>query len=242
MPNFYPGTEHRVRVPVRNSGAAPAAIPDGLGLISIIPDVGGVALALPAVLNPGVQFTAESFFTIPPGAIPGSVNTYALSINYDGQLLHATGPAFTVEAPGPLIIYSTDSWEEFSLWPGQQFRGETISGGYDTVNGTHRAFIVFPALPSFTRVVLKMVIQQVWGAARTNRFRIGTTTIFTDSATAPGPISADITPFVVPGTPFTLVVEPSDLASVVQFYHAYWSHLIPPDYGYGEVRPRLEVI
>ena len=190
----------------------------------------------------GAGRTYDAIFTVPlgTGGMTGIIQAFVDDPAHN-NIAYAEEPLI-IQAAGPLIILSTDSWEEYSLWPGE-FRGETIAAGYTTVGGLGRAFIVFPALPSFTRVVLNMVIQSVWplGATQTNRFRIGGTTIFTDSAIASGPISVDITEFVSPGTPFTVIIEPSNLAATVQYYHAYWSHIIPYGYADGEVRPLLEV-
>ena len=216
MPNFHPGTGHRVRVTVRNSGTAPAAIPDGLGLISIIPDVGDVALALPAVLNPGAQFTAESFFTIPTGALPGSVNAYVLDINYDGKLLHATGPAFTVEALGP--FYAIDTWEQIA--PDTKYRYEDVACGWHTGPVRVDAHFLFGAIPTdINQATLRFFLRGGFGPQpfKTELRDPYYGLLGTENNSPPATITLDVTAVVKARGTLWVVINPAFWLGVVQF-------------------------
>ena len=99
---FYPGTQHSAVVTIRNSGNANAnIIADTMTLIYAF---GGSEppfdVGLPILIAAGqtVQNMLTTF-NIPGGALPGEGVSWQLTVQYDGYVLNAQGPAFTVEAP-----------------------------------------------------------------------------------------------------------------------------------------------
>ena len=99
---FYPGSQHKAVVTIRNSGNADAV---GVsGTMTLIYSFGGSEppfdAGLPSFIAAGqtVQNMLTTFI-IPGGALPGEGVSYQLAVQYDGYVLNAQGPAFTVEAP-----------------------------------------------------------------------------------------------------------------------------------------------
>ena len=97
---FTPGSLHQVVITVRNTGTAPASGGEG-SRISIMPDVGSIDIssALSIPLAPGQAVDILRDFFILPDAVPGTPNTWGMSLYYDGKTLTASGIAFAIEAP-----------------------------------------------------------------------------------------------------------------------------------------------
>ena len=98
---FYPGSLHEAVVTIRNSGNADAV---GVGgTMTLIYSFSGseppFGVGLPATIPAGATVAGRNYFTIPGGALPGEGVSYLLVVQYDGYILNAQGPAFTVEAP-----------------------------------------------------------------------------------------------------------------------------------------------
>lgn len=232
MPNFYPGSAHKVTLRVKNTGAAPTAV-GGTGSITITPDGGTIDLSslLLMPIAPGATVEAVRDFTIWPLAVPGSQNVWALSMNYDSQTLLAQGDAFKVEVP--TLAYPQDDWEEWASAPGQQFRYENIAAGYEPESGVGRAFIKFPPVGT-SRVLLRLYLVGQWYGnpeiVPFNNITVGGRTVLVDSTYAVPPVGLWVKIYDWPPLGSVVVVIEPSAPPGSPYYRAYGSIRGDPRY------------